>query len=161
MVLLWALLFVEPMTRQRSRQKIKHLGFRFGIVMSNLESKLFLDSVCPEGPIADTLLAKILVNDSTHPVLVQRPLERHAMSVTGLERIEVPTHFARDFVLRGRSRLERVVVTYENLLGIDVASMNLQYLVLQNVSIVVKVVGGKLPGDLNEARSHFSLAERA
>src|SRR5262245_41281486 len=161
MVLLWALLSVEPKIRQRSRQKTKHLGFRFEVVMPNLATKLFLDSVGPEGPIADALLAEILVNDSTHPVLVQRPLQRHAMSIARLERSEVPAHFARDFVLRGRSRLERVVVTNENFLGIDVASMDLQHLVLQNVSIVVKIVGGKLSGDLNESCRHFSPAERA
>src|SRR6185437_5358398 len=75
------------------------------------------------------------------------------------EAIQMAAHFARELILRSRSRLQRIVVRYQNLVSIHFAAVYRQDLVLQDITVVVKVVGGKWTGNLDKFRGNLYGAE--
>ena len=90
--------------------------------------------------------------------LFERSLQCHVMHFANLEPVDVAAHFSGVLVLRGRTGLEGIVVSNEDVLGLYLSAMDLQHVVFHDVHVVVKLVGWKLAADLSELRRDLRVA---
>jgi len=152
MVRLGALLSVEVMPMHKSTHKTKYLMFLFGIGMSCLETKLFPHAVCPNGPVADTVLTKILVDDSSHPVRVEWLFECHSVNLSRSKPFEISTYLAGKLIPCGEARLEGIVMGDKNFPTVQLPSVNFENAIFEHVGIVVEIIRRKLSRNLDELR---------
>lgn len=80
------------------------------------------------------------------------------MDVTRPKRLHVTSDLAGDIILRLFARLKWVILAYENF-GRNTAPVSLQYLVLQDIDIVIEIVRGKRSGNLDELCGDFGRAK--
>jgi len=111
---------------------------------------LFLPWIGPDRPVSNSLLTEVLVDNPSHPVLLQWRLQCQAMNLSGLKFLKGSAEFTRDLILGLEARFERVVMGHKNLRCGNLASMDSKDSVLQDVGIVVKVVRRKLARNLDE-----------
>ena len=102
---------------------------------------------------------EILVDNSAHPIFVDRSFKRHTVHITRAECLEVAAYLSGKLVLDAGAWLQRIVVRDENFVSANLAPMHLKDTIFQDVSIVVKIVWGKGLGDLNQPSADFRRAE--
>jgi|SRR5579872_5635124 len=102
---------------------------------------------------------EILVDNSAHPILVDRSFKRHTVYITRAERLEVAAYLSGKLVLSAGAWLQRIVLRDENFVSINFSSMHFKDTIFQDVCVVVKIVGGKGLRDLNQPSADFHRAE--
>src|SRR5262249_37583424 len=81
------------------------------------------------------------------------------MFLSGLELSQVASHFSGDVVLNGGARLQRIVLGDEDLITLKLAAVDFQNPVLENISIVVNIVGGESAWNLGQAGGNLGASE--
>src|SRR5438876_1039370 len=107
----------------------------------------------PDRPVARTFVTEVLVDDASHPLLVERRFESHAVGVAGPELFDVAANFAGVLVFRFRAGLQRIILTDENRIAFNFAAVHLNDFVLEYVGVIVQVIRRERSGDLGELGS--------
>src|SRR5450432_3713873 len=102
----------------------------------------------PYRPVASALLFEIFVDNSPHPLLVERSFEGHTVRVTGTELLDVAANLAGVLVFGFGAGLQRIILADENRVTFNFAPVDLEDLVLEDVGVIVEVVGRERSGDL-------------
>src|SRR5437867_4116138 len=85
----------------------------------------------PDRPVARTFVIEVLVDDASHPLLVEGHLECDAVDVAGAELLDVAANFAGVLVFRFSARLQRIILADENGVTANSSPVDLEDFVLE------------------------------
>src|SRR5712691_924111 len=113
----------------------------------------------PYRPVASALLFEIFVDNSPHPLLVERSFEGHTVGVSGAELLDVAAKLAGVLIFGFGAGLQRIILANENRVAFNFAPVDLEDLVLEDVGVIVEVVGWEGSGDFGEPGGDFDGTE--